>query len=471
LTSVNSLSRIGRNVGRGAREKFVPRVPRGGDVNDRAPGDAVDVVARRGAARAASPAVLARNALAIVLAGGRGSRLQELTAWRAKPAVPFGGKFRIVDFALSNCVNSGIRRIGICTQYKAQSLIRHVQRGWSFLDGRFDEFVELLPAQQRVEPSWYRGTADAVYQNLDIVNRHEPDHVLILSGDQVYKMDYLCVLAEHVARGAELTIACIDVPIEDATAFGVVEVAADGRIGAFEEKPERPAPMPGRPGRALASMGIYAVDAPLLDECLRRDARDRRSSHDFGADVIPRLLADGTRVFAHDFTASCVHGRDEAPYWRDVGTVDSYWKANIELTDVVPHLDLYDAHWPIWTYQEQVPPAKFVFDDEGRRGCAVDSLVAGGCIISGSTVRRSLLFSSVRVHSYATIEDSVLLPHVDVGRRVVVKRAVVDKHCRLPAGLEVGVDAARDRERFHVTEGGITLITPDMLGQRVHHLP
>jgi len=415
------------------------------------------------------PGPLARNALAIVLAGGRGSRLGPLTDWRSKPAVPFGGKFRIVDFALSNCVNSGIRRIGICTQYKAQSLIRHVQRGWSFLDGRFDEFVELLPPQQWLEPSWYAGTADAVYQNLDMVRSHSPDRVLILSSDQVYKMDYLPLLQEHVDRPAELTIACIDVPIADARALGVVVVDPEWRILAFEEKPPRPTPIPGRPDRALASMGIYAFDTGLLCDELARDAADPRSGHDFGKDVVPRMIAEGARVHAHDFATSCVRREGAGAYWRDVGSLEAYWRANIELTDVVPELDLYDERWPIWTYQEQAPPAKFVFDDEGRRGTAIDSLVAGGCIVSGSVVRRSLLFPKVHVRDYATIERSVLLPYVEVGRHVVLRQAVVDKHCRLPDGLEVGVDPRRDRERFHVC-GGVTLITPDMLGQPTHHL-
>jgi glucose-1-phosphate adenylyltransferase len=414
---------------------------------------------------------LTKNALALVLAGGRGSRLQELTNWRAKPSLPFGGKFRIIDFTLSNCVNSGIRRIGICTQYKAQSLIRHVQRGWSFLDGRFDEFVELLPAQQRVEPTWYQGTADAVYQNLDILRRHDPDHVLILAGDHVYKMDYGVMLEDHVGAHAQMTIACIDVPLGDARSLGVMAVDSARRVVGFQEKPSEPAPMPGRPDRALASMGVYVLDAAFLYDELLRDADDGRSSHDFGKDIIPHLLGHGARVHAHHFAESCVNVTgDGIPYWRDVGTVDAYWEANIALTHVVPELNLYDEDWPIWTHQEQLPPAKFVFDDDGRRGTAIDSLVAGGCIISGSTVRRSLLFSSVHVHDFCTIEDSVVLPKVVVGRGTVLRKAVVDKHCRLPAGLRIGLDPAEDRRRFHVTERGVTLIIPEMLGQQVHHL-
>ncbi len=416
------------------------------------------------------PGPLAKSTLALILAGGRGSRLEELTNWRAKPSLPFGGKFRIIDFALSNCVNSGIRRVGICTQYKAQSLIRHVQRGWSFLDGRFDEFVELLPAQQRIEATWYQGTADAVYQNLDILRRHDPEYVLILAGDHVYKMDYGRMLDDHVRTQAQMTIACIDIPVDEARAFGVMAVDGDRRIVAFHEKPSRPAPLPDRPDRALASMGIYVFDAAFLYDELLRDADDANSSHDFGKDIIPRLLRQGARARAHRFADSCVNTTDGIPYWRDIGTIDAYWEANIALTHVVPELNLYDQEWPIWTYQEQLPPAKFVFDDDGRRGTAIDSIVASGCIVSGSSVRRSVLFSNVRVNDFCTIEDSVVLPNVDVGRNVVLKKAIVEKHCRLPEELTVGVDSREDRRRFHVTERGITLVIPEMLGQQVHHL-
>ena len=413
---------------------------------------------------------LTHATLAIVLAGGRGTRLGRLTDWRAKPAVPFGGKFRIIDFPLSNCVNSGIRRIGICTQYKAQSLIRHVLQGWSFLDGRFSEFVELLPAQQRVTAEWYKGTADAVHQNLDILRRHRPEFVLVLAGDHVYKMDYGRMLANHHATSADMTIACVDVPIADASAFGIMSVDEAMRVTAFDEKPKQARPAPGNPGFALASMGIYVFNAAFLYEQLIRDSDDRQSSHDFGKDVIPHLLRRGYRVNAHQFGDSCVSMSNGEPYWRDVGTIDAYWEANMELTKVVPDLDLYDQEWPIWTHQEQLPPAKFVFDDVDRRGFAVDSMVSGGCIISGAAVRRSLLFSNVRVHSYATVEDSVVLPNVDIGRSVVLKRTVVEKHCRIPDGLVVGIDKEADRKRFHVTERGITLIVPEMLGQKVHHL-
>lgn len=415
-------------------------------------------------------AEIARRTLAIVLAGGRGSRLQQLTDWRAKPSVPFGGKFRIIDFSLSNCVNSGIRRIGICTQYKAQSLIRHVQRGWSFLDGRFNEFIELLPAQQRITANWYQGTADAVYQNLDILHRHNPDYVLVLAGDHVYKMDYGKMLADHISKSAKVTIACVEVPLGEAGAFGVMQVDADARIIGFQEKPARPAPFPGRPDTALASMGIYVFDAAFLYEQLLLDAREGASSHDFGKNVIPTLVEHDRGVFAHYFSESCVNVTNGKPYWRDVGTLDAYWEANLALTKVVPDLNLYDETWPIWTYQEQIPPAKFVFDDDDRRGMAVDSLVSGGCIVSGSTVKRSLLFSNVRIHDYCDIEDSVILPDVEIGPNVILKRALVDKYCKLPEGLVAGVDPDEDRKRFHVTEKGVTLIVPETLGQRIHHL-
>ena len=432
------------------------------DLND--PLFPLEVLARR------SPDPLSRSTMALILAGGRGSRLGELTDWRAKPSIPFGGKFRIIDFALSNCVNSGIRRIGICTQYKAQSLIRHVQRGWSFFDGRFAEFVELLPAQQRVEVSWYRGTADAVYQNLDILRLHAPDFVLVLAGDHVYKMDYGRMLEEHVACEAQLTIACIDVPLADARALGVVQIDDDGRIVRFDEKPSAPAPIPGNPGRALASMGIYVFDAGFLYAELLRDADDAASGHDFGRDLIPRLIAEGARVRAHDFARSCVNMYHDVPYWRDVGTVDAFYEANLALVKVEPELNLYDEAWPIWTHQEQLPPAKFVFDDDDRRGMAVDSLVSGGNVISGATIRRSLLFSSVHAHSHAVVEDSVILPKVDIGEDVRLRRVVVDKQCRIPAGMQIGFDPVHDAKRFHVTARGVTLVTPDMLGQRIHQI-
>ena len=414
--------------------------------------------------------LLTKKTVAVILAGGRGSRLKHLTDWRAKPAVPFGGKFRIIDFPLSNCVNSGIRRIAVVTQYKAHSLIQHLQRGWGFLRGEFNEFIDILPAQQRVhEHEWYKGTADAVFQNMDILRHYGPEFVLILAGDHIYKMDYGEMLAAHAASAADVTIACLEVPIEEAKAFGVVTVDEYNRILSFEEKPANPTPMPNDPSRAFVSMGIYVFNARFLYEQLIRDADDPRSSHDFGKDVIPYIVSR-YRVFAHRFADSCVGAPNGVTYWRDVGTVDAYWEANMELAKITPDLNLYDEKWPIWTYQEQLPPAKFVFDDPDRRGMAVDSMVSGGCIISGATVRSSVLFSSVRVDAYSEVVDSVILPRVEIGRHVRLRRVVVDKGCRIPDGLEVGFDVEKDRRRFYVTERGITLITPEMLGQYIHHV-
>ncbi|MGB7540437.1 MAG: glucose-1-phosphate adenylyltransferase [Burkholderiales bacterium] len=412
---------------------------------------------------------LAKDTYALVLAGGRGSRLKALTDWRAKPAVPFAGKLRIIDFTLSNCVNSGVRRIGVATQYKAQSLIRHLQRGWSFLDGRFGDFIDILPAQQQVEELWYQGTADAVFQNLDVLRRDGSRYVLVLSGDHVYKMDYGKMLADHAAKNADMTVACIEVPQEDARNFGVISVGEDDRVTGFAEKPDQPAPIPERADRAFANMGVYVFNAQFLYEQLIRDADETRSSHDFGKDVIPYAVPR-YRVFAHRYLNSCVGVLNGHPYWRDVGTLDAYWEANIDLTTVTPELNLYDDEWPIWTHQEQLPPAKFVFDDDGRRGMAVDSLVCGGCIISGATVRRSLLSSNVRVDDHASVEDSVILPEVRIGRHAVLKRAIVDKYCRIPDGFVVGLDPEQDRRRFCVTANGVTLIAPEMLGQQAHHV-
>jgi len=413
---------------------------------------------------------MTKNTYAMVLAGGRGSRLHQLTNWRTKPAVPIAGKFRIIDFVLSNCVNSGIRRVGVATQYKSHSLIQHIQRGWQFLNGQFGEFIDVLPAQQRVEEKWYMGTADAVFQNLDILRETNPDYVLILAGDHVYKMDYGELIASHAAKNADMTVACIEVPLADATGFGVMEVDVEGRVVAFDEKPKHPKPIVDRPDMALASMGIYVFNAQFLYEQLLRDADDPKSSHDFGKDIIPHLIAAKYRVFAQNFYNSCVKFDGGKPYWRDVGTVDAYWEANMELTKVVPDLNMYDKDWPIWTYQEQLPPAKFVFNDGERRGMAVDSLVSGGCIISGASVLNSLLFSNVHVHSYSTVEDSVLLPNVEIMRNVVIKRAVIDKLCIIPEGMQIGVDLEEDRKRFYVSENGIVLVTPDMLGQKVHRV-
>ncbi|MBI4968321.1 MAG: glucose-1-phosphate adenylyltransferase [Rhodospirillales bacterium] len=406
---------------------------------------------------------LLRRTVALVLAGGRGTRLKNLTDWRAKPAVPFAGKFRIVDFALSNCVNSGIRRIGVLTQYKAQSLIQHIQRGWGFLRAEIEEFIEVIPAQQRTEDeNWYRGTADAIFQNLDILHTYAPEYILILAGDHIYKMDYSKMLAEHVQSGADCTVACFEVPIEDAQAFGVMEVDAEKRITRFAEKPKNPFPMPGDPKKALISMGIYIFNARLLYDLVIDDAPKGDSDHDFGKNIIPSLIGKAN-LRAHHFRDSCVTSDGQAPYWRDVGTVDAYWEANIDLTTVTPSLNLYDTNWPIWTYQAQFPSAKFVFDSDNRRGMAVDSLVSGGCIVSGSTVRRSLLFSNVRVNSYCLVEDSVILPDCVIGRHARIKRAILDRGCEVPPGLVVGEDAKLDAKRFHRSEGGVTLVTRDML--------
>lgn len=410
---------------------------------------------------------LTKNTVALILAGGKGSRLKDLTTWRAKPAVPFGGKFRIIDFPLSNCINSGIRRIGVVTQYKSHSLIQHIQRGWGFLRGEFNEFVELLPAQQRVEEEWYKGTADAVFQNLDILRNMGAEYILILAGDHIYKMDYGQMLAAHVRNSADMTVACLNVPIDEAKAFGVMGVDENDRVIQFKEKPADPDSLPGDPSQALASMGIYVFNAAFLYEQLIRDADDPTSNHDFGQNIIPHMISK-YRVFAHRFADSCVNSADGKHYWRDVGTVDAYWEANMELTKVTPELNMYDSSWPIWTYQAQLPPAKFVFDSDDRRGKAIDSLVSGGCIISGASVRRSVLFSDVYVHSWATVEDSVVLPNVQVGRHVVLKKVVVDKGTVIPDGTQIGVNLDEDRKRFHVSERGVTLVTSEMLGQRLH---
>ena len=406
---------------------------------------------------------LPKHAVALVLAGGRGSRLRSLTDHRAKPAVYFGGKFRIVDFALSNCLNSGIRRIGVITQYKSHSLLRHLQRGWAFLKAEMNEFVDLLPAQQRVdEESWYRGTADAVYQNLDILEGYKADYIVVLAGDHIYKMNYALMLADHVAQGRECTVGCIEVPREEAKGFGVMAVDERRVVTDFVEKPADPPAMPGRPDTALASMGIYVFNARYLYEQLERDIADPNSSHDFGKDIIPAAVREGHAV-AHPFGLSCVGTLPgQEPYWRDVGTIDAYWDANIDLTATDPLLNLYDRNWPIWTYQPQLPPAKFVHNLDDRRGLAIESLVSGGCIISGR-IWRSLLFSSARVHSYANVEWSVLLPAVEVGRHARLSRVVVDRGCVIPDGMVIGYDPEEDALRFYRSEGGITLVTREML--------
>ena len=406
---------------------------------------------------------LPRRSVALVLAGGRGSRLKNLTDTRAKPAVYFGGKFRIVDFALSNCMNSGIRRIGVITQYKSHSLLRHLQRGWAFLKSEMNEFVDLLPAQQRVdEESWYRGTADAVYQNQDILAAYRADYVVVLAGDHIYKQNYALMLADHVALGRECTVGCIEVSRDEARSFGVMAIDEERRITAFVEKPADPPTLPGKPDRCLASMGIYIFNARYLYRELERDMADPNSSHDFGKDIIPRMVQAGDAA-AHPWELSCVGGKPGLPpYWRDVGTIDAYWDANIDLTATDPLLNLYDTDWPIWTYQMQLPPAKFVHNTDERRGMAIESMVSGGCIVSGA-VLRSVLFSQVRVHSYSQVHWSVLLPGVQVGRHARITKAVIDRDCIVPDHLVIGEDAVADATRFHRTESGITLVTREML--------
>ncbi len=411
-------------------------------------------------------APLARSAMAYVLAGGRGSRLMELTDIRAKPAVYFGGKSRIIDFALSNALNSGIRRIGVATQYKAHSLIRHLQRGWNFFRPERNESFDILPASQRVAEGvagWYAGTADAVFQNIDIIEDYAPRFIVLLAGDHIYKMDYEHMLQQHVDQGADVTVGCIEVPRMEASGFGVMAVDADDKIISFLEKPDDPPCIPGLPDQALASMGIYVFDTKFLIAELRRDAANPHSTHDFGRDIIPAIVDRGMAV-AHRFARSCVRSSHEtAPYWRDVGTVDAYWEANVDLTDFVPGLDLYDRDWPIWTYGEIVPPAKFVHDESNRRGSAVSALVSGGCIVSGSSVKRSLLFTGVQAHSYASVEGAVILPYVDIGRHARLKNVVVDRGVRIPPGLVVGEDAELDAARFRRTARGVCLITQPMI--------
>ncbi len=412
---------------------------------------------------------LARKTYAIVLAGGRGNRLKQLTDWRAKPAIPFGGKLRIIDFTLSNCVNSGVRRIGVATQYMAHSLIHHIQRSWNFLDDQFDEFVDVLPAQQHALGGVYSGTANAVFQNLKHIGQSQPEYVLILGGDHIYKMDYSQMLAEHVMKGSNVTVACIEVPLASASAFGVMSVNETWQISDFNEKPENPKPIPGNAECALVSMGIYVFNARFLFELLKLDNEDSNSSHDFGKDIIPKLVKSH-RVFAHRFVESCVNMVGNVPYWRDVGTVDAYWEANMDLVHVTPDLDLYDDDWPIRTHQQQLPPAKFNFNDDNLRGHAMDSMISGGCIISGATIERSLLSLKVRVGKHSLIQDSVILPYVEIGENVKLKSVVVDMHCKIPDNFTAGINPAIDQQRFHVTEQGITLITPEMLGQTVNQI-
>jgi glucose-1-phosphate adenylyltransferase len=414
-------------------------------------------------ARASSGRYVSRltgGTLAIIMAGGRGERLRDLTAHRCKPATPFGGKFRIIDFVLSNCVNSAIRQISILTQYKAQSLIQHVQHGWSYLRGEFGEFIEVVPAQQQLGELWYRGTADAVHQNIELILSHRPKHVLVLAGDHIYKMDYGPMIAYHVEKGADITVGVVEVPAHESKSFGVLTATEWNRVTKFSEKPASPDTLPARPDTILASMGIYVFNTQLLETLLAEDAANASSGHDFGKNVLPDGIAANRQVFAYPFQD--VKTRAQS-YWRDVGTIDAYYEANLELVHVRPELNIYDEDWPIWTYQVQQPPAKFILDEDGRRGTAVNSMVSGGCIISGAVVRESLLFSNVRVEERSTIQRSVILPNVEIGRNCRINGAILDEGCEVPDGTQIGVDRDADTRRFYVTEKGVVLVTPDML--------
>ncbi|GAB2925473.1 glucose-1-phosphate adenylyltransferase [Hafnia psychrotolerans] len=416
------------------------------------------------------PVMLARQlplkAVALILAGGRGSRLKDLTATRAKPAVHFGGKFRIIDFALSNCLNSGIRRIGVITQYQSHTLVQHIQRGWSFLNEEMNEFVDLLPAQQRHSTEhWYKGTADAVYQNLDIIRRYEAEYVVILAGDHIYKMDYSRMLVDHVQKGGECTVACLAVPLAEASEFGVIDVGEDYQIKGFLEKPQNPPCIPGQPDMALASMGVYIFNADYLFRLLEEDMSKEESSHDFGKDLLPRITTEGV-AWAHPFSMSCVTQNAELPpYWRDVGTLDAYWKANLDLASVTPELDMYDRSWPIRTHMEPLPPAKFVQDRSGSHGMTMNSLVAGGCIVSGSVVVNAVLFPRVRVNSFCNIDSTILLPDVNIGRSCRLRKCVIDRACHIPEGMVIGENADEDSRRFYRSEGGVVLVTRAMLAK------
>jgi glucose-1-phosphate adenylyltransferase len=402
---------------------------------------------------------LTRGTIAVVMAGGRGERLRHLTEQRCKPATPFGGKFRIIDFVLSNCVNSGIRQVFLMTQYKGQSLIQHVQRGWSYLRGEFGEFIDVVPAQQQTGLNWYRGTADCVYQNLDLIRSHQPQHVLVLAGDHIYKMDYGPMIASHVQKGADITIGVVQVPVAGAREFGVLSVTEENRVHHFDEKPANPNPTTGNPDVVLASMGIYVFNERGLEQLLTEDAHDPSSSHDFGRNIIPSAI-ENLNVFAYPFTNVKTRAQN---YWRDVGTVDAYYDANLELVHVTPELNLYDEEWPIWTYQKHLPPAKFVLDEDGRRGIAISSMISDGCIVSGARIEQSLLFSNVRVDERSNVFRSVLLPNVKVGAGCMIRRAILDEGCEVPPGMEIGVDHVDDSQRFHVTGNGVVLVTTDML--------
>jgi glucose-1-phosphate adenylyltransferase len=409
---------------------------------------------------------LPKRTVALVLAGGRGSRLHELTDRRAKPAVYFGGKFRIIDFALSNCINSGIRRIGVLTQYKSHSLLRHLQRGWNFLRGEANEFIDLLPAQQRVDEAyWYRGTADAIYQNIDILRSYGPEYILVLAGDHIYKQDYSLMLLDHVESGARCTVGCIEVPRMEATALGVMHVDESRRITAFLEKPKDPPAIPGKPDKALGSMGIYVFQAEYLYQLLEEEMNTEKTEHDFGKNVIPRVVSEGGAV-AHPLNLSSVPSSTrQQPYWRDVGTVEAFWSANLDLASQLPELNLYDRDWPIWTYQEQLPPAKFVADEFGHQGEAANLLVSGGCIVEGSSIREAVLFSGVRVHSCCTITQAVIMPDCVIGRGSRLRKVVIDRGCHIPEGMVIGEDEQQDAQRFHRSPGGVVLVTQEMLGK------
>lgn len=405
---------------------------------------------------------ITRKTLVLILAGGEGSRLGELTKWRAKPAVPFGGKYRMIDFTLSNCVNSGLRRIGVLTQYKSHSLIRHLQQGWNFMRAEIGEFVEIIPAQQRMSKDWYRGTADALYQNIDIIHRHAPEYVLVLGGDHIYTMDYSKMLMHHVKSKADMTVACIEVPRLEAREFGVMSVDENMRISRFTEKPAEPEAMPGKPDTALASMGIYVFSTRFLYDTLTADAGDNTSAHDFGKSIIPHIIHNSVAI-------AYPYRNDEGGmgYWRDVGTLDAYWKANMELCSIKPDLNLYDKDWPIWTYQAQLPPAKFVFDDEGKRGKAVNSLISDGCIIAGALVKNSVIFYATRIETCSIVKDSVVLPGVFIGNNCRINRAIIDKGARIPDNTVIGENQALDAARFHISDEGIVLVTPEMMGQDI----
>jgi len=407
---------------------------------------------------------LPKRTIALVLAGGRGSRLMDLTDRRAKPAVYFGGKFRIIDFALSNCINSGIRRIGVLTQYKSHSLLRHLQRGWNFLRGEHNEFIDLLPAQQRVnEAFWYRGTADAITQNIDILRAYGPEYILVLAGDHIYKQDYSLMLLDHVESGAKVTVGCIEVPRMEATALGVMHVDERRHITDFLEKPKDPPAIPGKPDRALGSMGIYVFDAEYLYKLLEDDMHDEKSEHDFGKNLIPKIVVDGGAI-AHPLNLSSIPAQTRnKPYWRDVGTVDAFWAANLDLAGDMPELNLYDRDWPVWTYQEQLPPAKFVPDERGLNGETSNVLISGGCVVVGSNIRRSVLFSNVKVLSCCTLSEAVIMPDCVIGRGSRLSKVVIDRGCNVPEGMVIGEDAETDRQRFYRTDNGVVLVTKEML--------